>query len=291
MSIHKHEYRAYTGKVTPVWTRIFVLARYGLAEAWSSKVTIVLFVICLLPPVVFLLQIYLANNPEARFLIGDRGQHILAADGSFFLEVMQTQSWLALVLASWIAPRLITFDLADNALPILLSHPISRLSYVLGKYTALVGVLSVVTWMPCMLLFIFQGYSSMQPWIGANLRIAFGLFIGLLIWVALLALLGLAISSWVKWRVVASGAIFAAILVPAGVGAIVSQVLRTNWGFLLNIPVMMPTLWQRLLGIDSAQANQTSLPTIAIAAVLALVCLVSVGMLNARIRAREVVRG
>ena len=291
MSIHKHEYRAYTGKVTPVWTRMFVLARYGFAEAWSSKVTVILFLVCLLPPVVFLIQIYLSNNPAARLLIGDRGQHILSADGTFFLDVMQTQSWLALVLSSWIAPRLITFDLADNALPILLSHPISRFSYVFGKYIALFGALSVVTWMPCLMLFFYQGYSAAQPWMGANFRIAFGLVAGSIIWIAFIALLGLALSSWVKWRVVATGTIFAAILVPAGVGAVVSQVLRTNWGFVLNFPVMMPILWLRLLGIDSANANQTTLPTIAIAAMLILACVMSVAMLNARIRAREVVRG
>ena len=291
MSIHKHEYRAYTGKVTPIWTRVFVLARYGFAEAWSSKVTVILFLVCLLPPVVFLIQIYLANNPEARLLIGDRGQHILSADGPFFLHVLQTQSWLALVLASWIAPRLITFDLADNALPILLSHPVSRFSYVFGKYIVLIGALSVVTWMPALLLFAYQGYSSAEPWAGGNLRIAFGLFAGSLLWIAFISLLSLALSSWVKWRVVATGTIFAAILVPAGVGAIMSQVLSTHWGFLLNIPVMMAILWQRILGVDRTWANQAKLPITAIAGMLMLACVVFVAMLNARIRAREVVRG
>jgi hypothetical protein len=38
MSVYKHNYRAYTGRVTPLWTRVLVLARYGLAEVWSSKV-------------------------------------------------------------------------------------------------------------------------------------------------------------------------------------------------------------------------------------------------------------
>jgi ABC-type transport system involved in multi-copper enzyme maturation permease subunit len=59
------------------------------------------------------------------------------------------QSWLALVLASWVAPRLMGFDLADNALPILLSHPISRFGYVLGKFIALFGSLSWSHGFPC----------------------------------------------------------------------------------------------------------------------------------------------
>ena len=69
MSVYKHDYRAYTGRVTPLWTRVVVLARYGLAEVWSSKITIGLFTLSLLPYIVFLIMIYLANNPVARMIV------------------------------------------------------------------------------------------------------------------------------------------------------------------------------------------------------------------------------
>jgi ABC-type transport system involved in multi-copper enzyme maturation permease subunit len=238
-----------------------------------------------------LLVIYIVDNPVARALIGGRGPETLAIDARFFLKVLATQSWLALVLASWIAPRMITLDLADNALPILLSHPISRFGYVFGKFIALFGSLSLVTWLPCLLLFVFQGYSSSQPWAMSNLQIAFGLLAGSVIWIAFLSLLGLALSSWVKWRVMATGVIFAAVFVPAGIGAIVSAVLRTKWGLLLNVPVMMSNLWQRLLGAPAPFDERFSVPTLAIAVMLSLAVLVCAGMLNKRIRAREVVRG
>jgi ABC-type transport system involved in multi-copper enzyme maturation permease subunit len=291
MSVYKHVYRAYAGKVTPVWTRVLVIARYGFAEAWSSKITIGLFTSCLLPPIVFLILIYLANNPIARALIGGRGPQELAIDARFFLVLLEVQSWFALPLASWIAPRLITYDLADNALPILLSHPVSRFGYVLGKFIALFVSLSFVTWLPCLLLFAYQSYSSPLPWFAANLQIAGGLLAGELIWIAFLSIIGLAISSWVKWRVMATGAIFAATFVPAGVGGIVTGVLRTKWGFLLNIPYMMNTLWHRLLGAPESARASFSLPTEAIAAMFVLACFICAAMLNARIRAREVVRG
>jgi len=291
MAVYKRNYSAYTGSVTPVWTRVLVLARYAFDEAWSSKITVGLFIFCLIPCVLSLVVIYLADNPIARALVGARGPNLLAIDAGFFLKVLQTQSWLALVMASWIAPRLITFDLADNALPILLSHPISRVGYVFGKFIALFGSLSLITWIPCLLLFVYQGYSSAQPWAMSNLQIATGLLSGSVIWIAFLALLGLALSSWVKWRVVATGVIFAAVFLPAGVGGIVSAVLRTKWGLLLNIPVMMSNLWQRLLGVPEPINERLSVPTVAIAVMLSLACLVCVGMLNKRIRAREVVRG
>jgi ABC-type transport system involved in multi-copper enzyme maturation permease subunit len=291
MAVYKRNYTAYTGALTPVGTRVLVLARYAFEEAWSSKITVGLFIFCLLPCILSLLLIYLADNPVARALIGARGTEALAIDARFFLKLEQVQSWLALVMASWVAPRLITFDLSDNALPILLSHPISRFGYVFGKFIALFGSLSLITWIPCLLLFAYQGYSSSQPWAMSNLQIAIGLLVGSVIWIAFLSVLGLALSSWVKWRVVATGVIFAAVFVPAGVGAIVSAVLRTRWGLLLNVPVMMSNLWQRLLGAPATINERFSVPTPAITIMLSLAVVVCLGMLNKRIRAREVVRG
>lgn len=291
MAVYKRNYTAYTGAVTPVWTRVLVMARYAFEEAWSSKITVGLFIFCLLPCIVSLLMIYLADNPIAQALVGVRSPQALAIDAKFFLKVQQTQSWLALVMAAWIAPRLITFELADNALPILLSHPISRFGYVFGKFIALFGSLSLITWVPCLLLFADQAYSSSQPWAMSNLQIAVGLLAGSAIWIAFLSVLGLALSSWVKWRAVATGVIFAAVFVPAGVGAIVSAVLRTRWGLLLNVPVMMSNLWQRLLGAPAPIDERLSAPTLAIAAMLSLACFVCLAMLNKRIRASEVVRG
>jgi ABC-type transport system involved in multi-copper enzyme maturation permease subunit len=291
LSVYKHDYRAYTGRVTPLWTRILVLARYGLAEIWSSKITIGLFTLSMLPSIVFLILIYVANNPIARMLVlRGNDRQSLAITAPFFLTMLEIQCWAALAITAWIAPRLITFDLADNALPILLSHPISRFGYVVGKFSALFLSLSLVTWVPLLLLFIYQGYSSPQPWIAANLRIASGLLIGSLLWIVLMSMLGLALSSWVKWRVVATGIIIAAVFVPAGVGGIVTGVLRTKWGFLLNVPVIMTELWQRLLGSHEIMPGQ-AIPTTAILVFLSLVGLVCIAMLNARIRAREVVRG
>jgi len=291
MAVYKHNYRAYEGKLTPLHTRILVIVRYAFAEAWASKITIGLLTFCLLPCVISLVGIYLANNPIARALVGAQGTRFLSIDAAFFLKFLQSQCWLALVLASWIAPRLVTFDLADNALPILLSHPITRFGYVLGKFTALFATLSVITWIPALLLFAYQGYSSPIPWAAENLRIAVGMLAGSVIWIAFISLLGLALSSWVKWRVLATGIIFAAIVVPAGVGGIVTGVLRTKWGFLLNLPFMMSSLWQRLLGAPVALRTPYSLPSEAIAAMLILASMVFIAMLNARIRAREVVRG
>jgi ABC-type transport system involved in multi-copper enzyme maturation permease subunit len=290
MSVFNHDYRPYEGRLTPLGTRPLVLARYALHEAWSSKITTGIFVLSLLPCLVQLVIIYVADNPVARALIM-RGGPSLTIGESFFLKVLETQCWFALVLAAWIAPRLVSFDLGDNALPILLSHPISRFGYLLGKFVALAVSLSYVTWIPCLMLFVYQCYASPEPWAMSHLSLAGGLFAGAVLWIVLLSMVGLAVSAWVKWRVIATGAIFAVVFVPAGVGGIASAILRTRWGLLLNIPVVMSELWQRMLGAPAIMNPRMELPNSAMVAVLLLACLGCVAVLNARIRAREVVRG
>jgi len=290
MSVFQHDYRPYEGPTTALWKRPLVLARYGLAEAWGSKITVGLAVLALLPCVVDLVLMYLANNPVAKMLVVG-GSKVLEINERFFFGVLETQCWFALVLAAWIAPRLVSFDLGDNALPILLSHPVSRFGYVLGKFIALAVSLSYVTWAPLLILFVYQCYASPVPWAMGHLGIAFGLFTGAAVWIVVLSLIGLAVSSWVKWRVIATGAMFAVIFVPAGVGGIASAIQRTKWGLLLNVPVVMAELWQRLIGATDVLRGKVDLPNAAIAGVLIAASLACIAVLNARIRAREVVRG
>lgn len=77
---------------------------------------------------------------RARLHFSYRQEDKRLSNAAYFLKVMTTQCWLALVMTAWIAPRLVSFEIADNALPILLSRPISRLGYVLGKFAALFAI-------------------------------------------------------------------------------------------------------------------------------------------------------
>jgi hypothetical protein len=54
---------------------------------------------------------------------------------------------------------------------------------------------------------------------------------------------------------------------------------------------MMTQLWEQFTGAPQTMRDDFHLPNAAILAMLAFMCAVFVFMLNARIRAREVVRG
>jgi hypothetical protein len=86
--------------------------------------------------------------------------------------------------------------------------------------------------------------------------------------------------------------VFATIFVPAGMGGVFNQVMRTNWGTLINIPSMMFTLWYRLLHVELPRfSTRNDLPSLAMLLALSAMCALCAFALNARIRAREVVRG
>jgi ABC-2 type transport system permease protein len=267
-----------------------VIARYGFAELWQSRVTMILCIICLIPPLISLVSIYLVNSPTARLLIGMQNAQLLVVNQRFFLQLLQAQCWLALLPAAWIGPRLISQDLSHNALPVILSRPITRREYVLGKLVVLWGFLSAVTWVPLLLLYLFQARMSAVPWAAEHWFVATGILAGSLIWIALLSLLALALSAWVRWRIVATALVFGAIFVSAGFGTVFNAVMRSNWGSVINLPLMMTQLYSSLLHVPMSPFMQ-QLPITIVIASLACMCFACGAALNARIRAREVVRG
>jgi ABC-type transport system involved in multi-copper enzyme maturation permease subunit len=296
VSVFKRTYRPFTGTPTSRAARFAVLMRYSLADVWSSRITNVLFVGCMVPLLISMATIYIVNNEMVRMLLSSSNtpgpSPNIVMNERYFFFALQGQCWLALVLTAWIGPRLISLDLSNNALPIILSHPISRLEYVLAKFSVLAAFLSAVTWVPILFLFGFQSFMSAKPWAGEHLHIATGAFIGSAIWIILLSLLALAVSSWVRWRIVATAMVFAAIFIPAGMANVFNQVMRTQWGHLFDVPFMMFTLWQRLLHASLGRfGDSTEIPTFAMLLALTCMCAACAMALNARIRAREVVRG
>jgi len=294
VSVFKRNYRPFTGTPTGNPGRFLALMRYSFADLWSSRITNVLSLVCMAPMLIAIGVIYIMNNSAVRMLIASNtgAAPTITINEMYFFVMLQGQCWLALVLTAWIGPRLMGVDLANNALSTILSHPISRLEYVLAKFSVLAAFLSAVTWVPMLLLFVFQSSLSETPWAWKHLHIAFGAFVGCAIWIILLSLLTLAIASWVRWRIVATGMVFACIFVPAGVGSVFNAVMRTTWGSVVNIPRMMFTLWHRLLEVElSGFTTRGDLPTLPMLVSLAAICAACAMALDARIRAREVVRG
>jgi len=296
VAVHKRAYRPYEGPLTAERGRFLVLPRYGLLELFESRLLTAFFVLCFVPVLIGASAIYIANSPAARALLEMSSAPDFVRKPDFFFAILTFQGGLAFLLTAWVAPVLVSPDLVNGALPLYLSRPFTRVEYVLGKATVLLTLLSAITWVPMLLLFALEAGLA-EGWGTANVRIAAAVFAGSWVWILVLTLLGLAISAWVRWRVVASGALAGVFFMGAAFGEMWREVLNGPWGRLANLYYLVGLVWRSLFGLFTSRSmaqemfneRGRDLPTWAAWAGLAAAALLSVWLLERRLRAREVV--
>ena len=285
MAVYRRTYAAYTGALTPRWSRWFVLFRYARRNLFRSKALTALFVACFFFPVVCLAMIYLANNLAFLAQIG-APSGVLVIDSKFFLNLMAVQGVLAFVLTAFAGPGLISSDLANGSLPLYLCRPLSRAEYVFGKASVLGILLSEITWIPGLVLFVVQSTLAGPTWMWQNLWIAGSLIVSSLIWIVVLSLLAMALSAWVKWRIVAGALLLAMMFFGAGFAQAINAVLRTQSGHFVDLGYLMTVVWSSLFRVDAELSISAPAAWIAIL----IYCAISLGLLLRKVKAYEVVR-
>lgn len=303
MAVYKKTYRPYEGRLTPGWSRFLVIPRYAFREMKGKRILSSYFSATFIYPLICLLIIYVQHNASALGLLGVGMQQgvrgLIAINATFFMNLLGWQSMLALFLAAFVGPGLVSPDLANNALPLYLARPFSRVEYVLGKMSVLLILMSLMTWVPGLLCFALEGYLEGWPWVTANARLAYGMFFAAWIWILVLALLALALSAWVKWKPAAGGLMFGVFFVAAAFGAVINSVQRTRWGSIFNVGHLVGVVWLNLF--EGAHHTTTGavffrvqpeeeLPLWTCWIGLAALCLLCLYMLARKIRGAEVVR-
>lgn len=292
MAVYERNYGLYQGALTPTWSRFLIIPRYAYREVFQSRLFVAFYVLCFGLPFAGLLMIYLHHNLSALNFLNlplEQLKEALPIDAGFFQNGLEFQGSLCFLLVLFVGPALISPDLRNNGLPLYLARPFTRTEYVLGKLSVLAILLSLITWIPGLLLFLFQGYLEGAGWLAGNLRIAGALFVGSWIWILVLSLLALAISAWVKWKPVARISLIIIFWMLWGFGRAINEALDTWWGWMLSLSNAIGNVWASLFG---RALTDTDLAMPVWAAWLSLVgaCLVSLWLLSRRIRAYEVVR-
>jgi len=300
MAVYKKTYRPYDGELTSPASRLLVIPRYALSDLHRSRFLTIFFIASFIYPLVCALLIYVQHNTSAlQLLNAQSAAKIITINATFFLSVLGWQSMLALFLASFIGPGQVSPDLANNALSLYLARPFSRVEYVLGKMTVLVFLMSLMTWVPGLLLFLLQSYLEGWDWATKNARLAFGMFVGGSMWILLLALLALALSAWVKWKPAAGALMFGVFFVASGFGATINAVQRTKWGHILQFMTMTGQIWSWLFEGSNPTTNGTiffrvtqgeELPMACCWGALIALASICLYMLARKIRGAEVVR-
>lgn len=286
MAVYKRGYRGYAGGLTPPRWRFLILGRYAFRHAFQSRFLTAFFVACFLYPVGCVAFLYLDHN--ARLLALFNVHEIVRIDAEFFYVFLQVQGVAAFLLAAFVGPGLVSPDLANNALPLYFCRPFSRSEYVLGKMSVLVFLLSAVTWVPGLVVFLVQAGLAEPGWLGANLWIAGGIFLASWIRILIFSLLALALSAWIKWRVVAGAALLAVFFVGAGFAQAIDAVLETGNGVYIDLGRLIATLEDHLF---RQPIHHTNISAAGAWVALLVICSFCLMLLARKVRAYEVVRG
>jgi ABC-2 type transport system permease protein len=269
MAVYRRGYQRYQGPLSARWSRLFVLPRFAWQRLMQQRLVVIIFVMAMFWPLGCAAFIYLAHHAELLQGFGGGASRLLTIDGEFFAVFMNAQSMFAIILSAFAGPSLIAPDLANGALPLYFSRPLSRPEYILSRLLVLVGVLSPVTWIPGLLLFWMQSGMAGWTWFTENWRMGSGVFFGFLLWIFLVALVALASSAYVKWRIVSGAMVLGVFFVLGGAAEIANQVLRVEWAAIANPARDMSQIYRSMLGAEPSAGPD------------ALECLFAVGVMAA----------
>ncbi len=304
MAVLERAYKRYAGALSPEWSRFLIIPRHAFRDVFRSKLFTGFYALSFMAPLVFAILIYLRHNAEALAILKLDIVNVLPIDATFFQTFVIAQGWVGFFLALLVGPQQVARDLTNNGLPLYLCRPFSRSEYVVGKMSIVILLLSTITWVPGLILFLLQSYLDGWSWFSQNIPIASAIFLGSLVWILLLALLTQTISAWVKWRLAASAALIGLFFIPSVFAAILNEMLQTHWGNILSLGSLIRNVWAGLFGTFVQQVGQVQRmrggvivetpmsepPLWASWLVLFVICALCLWLLSRKVKAYEVVK-
>jgi len=286
MAVYKRGYQRYAGPLTGRWAQFMVLPRYGWRRLYQQRLVVLLTVLAFVWPLLCAGFIYLTNHVELMQGLDEGFRTFIQVDGRFFSIFMYVQAGFAIFLAALTCPGLVAPDLTDNALPLYFTRPLTRWSYALARLTVIVGMLSVVTWIPGVLLFLLQVSMAGGSWFLTNWTLGGAVVIGFLLWLLFLSLVAIATSAYVKWKMVAGAVTLAFFFVLAGVAEMVNNIFRVTWGHAMNPAWAVNRIWCSLLGVTPPEGPGAGASLLALIGFILLLVVV----IERKLRPVEIVR-
>jgi ABC-2 type transport system permease protein len=286
MAVYKRSYRAYSGGYTPRWSRFLILTRYAMRGIFKSRFITGLYVVSFFYPLVLIALMYLNHNTRVLSMLKFDRDHLLDIGGSFFMSLMAVQSAIAFLMTAFVGPNMIAPDLANGGLPVYFCRPLSRAEYIFGKACAILFLLSWITWIPGLIIFGVETSLSGASWGWEHINYAGGILLGSVLWISVLTLIALALSAWVRWKLVAGALILAVMFLTSGFAAAMNAVLRTKAGFYLDPSVLVTSIYAGMFDISF----HTGIPVLNACFALILICSFCVFLLQKKVRAFEVIQ-
>jgi len=277
--IHDQSYRRYQGVRQPLGRAWSIIASAGVRAMMARKVFLALLLFAWIPFIVRAVQIYAVTMyPQA-------GQ-VVPVDVRMFQSFVEQQGTFVFFITIYVGAGLIATDRRANALQIYLSKPLLRMEYIGGKLLVLMVFLLQATLLPGLLLIVLQiVLSGSFDFIRANAYVIPAVTLASLVRVVVAAFAMLALSSLSKsTRYVAmlyTGVIFFTESM-YGVLTLVTGSTRVAWiSITRNIDIVTDLIFR--------QPPRYETPAIVAVLVLAGIVVVSISVLERRVRGVEVV--
>ncbi len=288
MAVYKRNYKPYSGPLTPSWSRLFAIPRQSWKGLFAQRFLTIFYVVCFFYPLGCAIAMYLnANLQSFMSFFPIPMKRLFEVDGAFFLRYTNFQGVMAFILTALIGPGLISPDLTNGALPLYFCRPFSRLEYVVGKLLVLGGLISYITWIPGLMLYGLQGSLEGWDWFVANAWLAWSTFVVSMIWILLLSMLALALSAWVRWKIVAGALMLVVFFMGAGIGATINNVMHTENGGFLDPGSNLERIAQAMFAIELPADGLTLTDSLSAIGMMIAFCIF---LLMRKVKAYEVVR-
>ncbi len=191
MPIHDQSYRHYQGgKAMPgrSWT---VIARAGIRDIVKKRIFLGLLLMGWMQFFGRSIILYFSTNIQQLAMLG--------ASPQTFRDFLEYQGFVVFVITVYVGAGLIANDRRANALQIYLSKPLMRSEYIAGKLAILFVFLTMVTFVPALMLLLVQVVlAGSFTFLQKNLFLIPAITVGALIQVLLASVTMLALSSLSK---------------------------------------------------------------------------------------------
>lgn len=283
-------YRPWTGTLRSPWWSVVAIVRVALTLIMQRWLFWVLLALGLLNFLYHFSFIYLKatlivqSRDFSRFLDSFK----LTGTGQAYLTFMHVQAGIAALLLAFAGSLLIGSDSRHGGMIFYLSRSMDRRHYIIGKLLSIAAVVSLITTVPALILYIEYGVlSSSFDYFIENWRIGVGIIGFGLVLATVQSLLLFAVAAWVPRTVPLAMTWLGIFVLLTALGKALREMAGNRRWLLLG-------LWEDMLRIGHwafGSLPENKIPTGTETAIVLLgVCAVSLALIIYRVRAVEVVR-
>jgi hypothetical protein len=181
MAIDRGRYHGWQGELGSPWRGTLALVRVSLVQLFRRKLYWGVLAACLVQFVFFFLAIYAVTQtqlpPQVQQRVlevfgfassaGPAAASAAASHENGYTLFIERQSLVVMILLAFSGSLLVGSDFRNEALPFYLSRRIDRKHYVAGKVLSVATVVSLLTTLPALILFVEFGLftGSIDYWL------------------------------------------------------------------------------------------------------------------------------